>query len=701
MEKWTIHGTVGTNDFYFPNGKSRMKLPVSNDIYTFDIEVSSLFYLDGEFKSFDYNRPPEEYKDIEKVSVPYIWQFSVNDKVYYGREFMDFEKTLQDIYEESCYKIIYVHNLSYEMQFLCNIFIGKYEITNMVCRDVHKPISFEVPDLHVIFRCSYMLTNMSLESSAKKYTTLEKKTGDLDYNKARSPLTTLTPEELSYCEYDCLCVYEIVKYFKEKYGSVFKIPLTNTSIVRKSLKKKVSWFYMEKRWSNVPTPSMYIRLMACFSGGYTHANILNSFKILKNVHSVDIASSYPSVMVTEKYPVKPFIKCQVSQFTDNKRKYYSFIMLVHFENIKPKYYNHYMQISKLLNARGVVADNGRVVSCKSCDMWLTDVDFDIIIETYKLSYAIIELYKSKKDYLDLDLIKFILELYGNKTKLKLKAQTDDFIADIYQTSKAQINSLYGLSVSNVLNQSSDFINGNWIQQDLTPEFISEKLNDAKKSWSTLVDYMAGIYVTAYARRNLFMQIIKIDTDMIYSDTDSIKYIGDHIDVFIEYNQNLIKKYENVIKKYPDLTLNDFMPEDEKGNKRAIGAYEYEGKYDKFVTTGAKKYCYEKDSKLYITISGVNKKTGINRLSKIEDFLEDGLTFNYNQSGRLIHYYMDNQPYFTFTDVEGNKFTNKMHYGVVLQPTTYQMGITDNYIELLNMYEKERARRNGKQTKAIC
>ena len=214
--------------------------------------------------------------------------------------------------------------------------------------------------------------------------------------------------------------------------------------------------------------------------------------------------------------------------------------------------------------------------------------------------------------------------------------------------------------------------------------------------------MSGIFVTSFSRRNLFMMILKIDTDMIYSDTDSIKYMGDHEDIFTEYNEKLIYKYKDVIKRYPSLTLEDFMPEDEKGIKRPIGAYEYEGCYDKFVTCGAKKYCYEEDGELHITISGVNKKTGVSRLNgDIRTFLEDDLTFDYEQSGRLIHYYMDNQAKFTFTDIDGNRYTSDLHFGIVLQPTTYTMGVTDNYIELMNLYEKERARQNGKQTKAIC
>ena len=693
---------INTEDFFIPNKRSKMKLPVSNDIYTFDIEVSSLFYIDGEFKSFDYSLQPEFYKDIEKVSIPYIFLFGVNDQVFYGREFRDFEKVLLDIYEENCYKIIYVHNLAYEMQFLLNIFIGKYTIENMVCRDIHKPIQFEVPELNLIFRCSYMLTNMSLETSAKKYTDVEKRTGDLNYQLARSPRTKLSDVELGYCEFDIICLYKIILYFKEKYGSVFKIPLTNTSIVRLALKKKIDWWYMKTRWCNVPSPAMYIRLMSCFAGGYTHANILNAFIIFHDVDSQDEASAYPGVMTTELFPVKPFIKCNVDQYTEGRRKYLAFIMLVHLEDIKPLFYNHYIQVSKCINLRKPVIDNGRITKADSLDIWLTDVDFDIILKTYKLKYTILELYKAKKDFLDLKLIKFILELYGNKTKLKIKAKTDPQAAEIYQTSKAQINSCYGMAVSSVLNQSSSFDNGLWTRSELTKEFIEEKLTESQSSWSTLVDYMAGIYVTAYARQRLFMTLIKLDSDVIYCDTDSIKYVGDHQDIFDEFNKNLIKKYEAVIKRYPSLTMDDFMPEDENGVKRPIGAFEYEGRYQEFVTCGSKKYAFRQNGELHITVSGVNKVTGVERLhDNIETFLEDGLTFDYHQSGRLIHYYMDSQPHFKFTDIDGNIYESTYNYGIVLQPTTYTMGVTDNYIELMKLYEQERAVINGKQKTAIC
>lgn len=694
-----------TKDLYSPSVRARIQNNVSDDIYTLDIEVSSLFELDGELQSFDYKRMPEEYTEVEKVSVPYIWMFGINDQVYYGREFYELENVFKAIYEKNNVKIIYIFNLSYEMQFLLNIFVGKYDVTNMVCRDIRKPIQFEVPELNLIFRCAYMLTNMSLETAAMQYTDVEKRSGEkYNYSLARSPYTELSDYELEYCEYDIICLYKIILHFKKLYKHLYKIPLTSTSIVRKKLVKAVSYWYMKKQWSLVPPPDIYLKLMSCFSGGYTHANVLKAYKVYQKVSSQDIASSYPAVMVTEKFPCKEFLKVDPEQYTEKKRKFYAFMLYVRFEDVKPKYYNHYIQACKVIKPRKIVYDNGRIVSMKSGELWLTDVDLDIILETYKCKFTIIECYKAKKDYLDVDVIKFILSLYCGKTTLKQAAKSDDTIAEVYQMMKGNLNSLYGVSVSNILNSGSTFIDGKWKARDFTDSFVEQKLEDYKSSFSNLFYYAVGVWVTAYARRNLFMQIIKIDTDMIYSDTDSIKYVGKHQDIFDEYNQNMVEKYKNVIKKYPELTLDDFMPKDEKGIKRPIGWYEYEETYDDFCTAGAKKYAYNDDTGLHITISGVNKKTGISALNgSINNFLKNGLVFNYQQSGRLVHYYNDNQPEFTFIDYQGNKYTSHYQYGIVLQPTTYTLGgtkATDVYIELVKYFERNKCL-DVKQETELC
>jgi hypothetical protein len=52
-----------------------------------------------------------------------------------------------------------------------------------------------------------------------------------------------------------------------------------------------------------------------------------------------------------------------------------------------------------------------------------------------------------------------------------------------------------------------------------------------------------VFVTAYARANLYSAILNIGNDYLYSDTDSVKLINyeKHEFYFICYNNNVIKK----------------------------------------------------------------------------------------------------------------------------------------------------------------
>lgn len=417
--------------------KKRPACIYSNTIYTFDIEVSNLFYMDGKWTVFDDTRDKDYYTQVEKIGVPYIWQFGINDTVYYGRELYDSLKVFQQIANPFIRKIIYIHNLSYEFQFLLNL-LENYTITDMCCRDVHKPISFLVKELNIEFRCSYMLTNMSLAKSAAEFTDVKKLTGSLEYDKCvRTPLTKLTTQELLYAEYDVICLYKVVKYFKERYDNVLcKIPLTSTGEVRTAFRAAVDYYYIREMQNLVPDRQIYMILWACFSGGYTHSNVINTNRVIKNVTSKDIASSYPYSML-QKLPVRPFMRCFRSDFM--KDPDYAYIIYVKLYGVKSRYYTHYIQYSKCVHAKNVCTDNGRVVSVDYVEMWVTDIDFQIIQKNYSIHHYIIDkCYHAYKDYLDERVINFILSLYGNKTTLKGVKESEV----IYKRDKAMLNSLY-------------------------------------------------------------------------------------------------------------------------------------------------------------------------------------------------------------------------------------------------------------------
>ena len=93
-----------------------------DDIFTFDIETTSAWINEkGNVIKYKAGKSAEYWNNLEALALCYIWQFSVNDTVYYGRELRDFKKVLNDLPKDEII-YIWVHNLSFEFHFLLNIF---------------------------------------------------------------------------------------------------------------------------------------------------------------------------------------------------------------------------------------------------------------------------------------------------------------------------------------------------------------------------------------------------------------------------------------------------------------------------------------------------------------------------------------------------------------------------------------------------
>ena len=83
----------------------------------------------------------------------------------------------------------------------------------------------------------------------------------------------------------------------------------------------------------------------------------------------------------------------------------------------------------------------------------------------------------------------------------------------------------------------------------------------------------------------------------------------------------------------------------------------------------------------MTVSGIRKEAVTGLKDDINNF-KIGLKFDYKTAKKNTHYYTEQTP-FTFTDVDGNTFTCTDEYGIVLAPTTYTLGLSDDYEKLLN------------------
>lgn len=480
------------NIFGNPIGKRNK---VDNTIYTFDIETTSYLLLNGkQIPAIEYlNLTKEEQEQAEYHSCMYIWQFSINSDVYYGRTWDELKSFIVRLNFYNPYKkIIYVHNLAFEFEYLKDIF----QFKEIIARKKRKVMKAVMLDYNIEFRCSYLLSNCKLELLPKVFNLdIQKQVGYLDYDKIRHSKTKLLQKELKYCEYDCLVLYEYIKKELDEYKNINKIPLTSTGHVRRELKDKVlkDYTYTNKVKKAINTnPHIYNMLLDAYAGGYTHSNWIYTDKVLEDITSYDFTSSYPYVLVTHQFPSTEFRKCNIKNVAE-MCKNFAYLLKVKFYKIKSKYYNNFISYSKCSYVYNCNTDNGRIISADEIEITLTDVDFYFILESHTIEkYEITEAYYSVYDYLPKQFIDFTLEKYVNKTQYKgVKGKEVE-----YSKEKNKFNSLYrltGMSVTNTIKDEVVFDKGEWSEIPLkNDEIIAKLLEEKKKSF---LSFAYGVWVT--------------------------------------------------------------------------------------------------------------------------------------------------------------------------------------------------------------
>ena len=139
-------------------------------------------------------------------------------------------------------------------------------------------------------------------------------------------------------------------------------------------------------------------------------------------------------------------------------------------------------------------------------------------------------------------------------------------------------------------------------------------------------------------------------------------------------------------------------DDRNGKRHYIGLFEQDAKYDRFISQGAKRYAYEKDGHLGVTVSGVtklrNEKTGeffaVEELGRLENFAPG---MEWVKAGGTMAVYNDNDD-FMYTDAETGKQVH-ITKNVSIIPTTYKMTHEKDYqllldeIKLYGEYKSER------------
>lgn len=609
--------------------------------------------------------------EIEQ-SIMYIWMLQIETDTIIGRtwsEFLDLMKRIADALKDGEMLCLFVHNLSYEFQFLKGIYnFTNDEVFAIDSRKVLKCTMFGKIEL----RCSYLHSNMSLAEYTKKMDVEHKKLSgdDFDYRVKRYPWTELNPAEMDYCIHDVIGLVEAIKKEMEHDDdNLYTFPLTSTGYVRRDAKRAMKNVPHNFVKEQLPDFAIYTLCREAFRGGNTHANRYYSGNIIKGVKSADMSSAYPYAVCNCDFPVSPFFYYgdatleEVQHMINDRRK--ALLCRVAMSNVRlkdPFWGCPYLSRDKCRNIREGVYDNGRILTADYIETTITDIDLLIILDEYAFDDIVFtDVAHARYGKLPQPLIDETIKYYVAKTELKGVSGQEVY----YMKSKNKLNSIYGMMAQDPVKQSIDFINGEFIKRQDDPVEI---LADSNKR--AFLCYQWGVWVTAWVRYRLEYGIKAAGMGFVYCDTDSVKYVG-NID-WTAYNEQ---------RKQDSLESGSYA-KDPSGEVHYMGVYEDDGSYSEFATLGAKKYCYtyENGGKLYTTIAGVTKRKGGAELEKYGGITAFKPGFVFREAGGTESIYNDN-PEITQYDVDGR--TLDITSNIVIKDSTYTLGITAEYERLLN------------------
>lgn len=659
----------------------------------FDIETSSTYVND------------------KKVAFMYAWGFALNDETNYftGRTWDNFLQLLDEIKQELQLSftrriVIYVHNLGYEFQFMRKYF-NWYSVFSISDRKPIKAITVDGLE----FRDSYILSGYSLANTAKNLTDhkIKKLVGDLDYKKVRHYKTPLSETEREYIKNDVIIVLYYIQEQINIYGNITKIPLTNTGRVREFVKHNCLYSKGKSKYKSskgkyrnyrnlisnltISDEAEYNRLKWAFMGGFTHSNAIETDKVINNVHSIDFTSSYPSVMLAEQYPMGQGFVITETELKENGLQYYldNFCCLITttLYNVKNKFvYESYLSESKCKIRGNRQINNGRIFNADLLTTVITEQDWWIIEKVYNFDYVINELRVYPKGYLPKQIILSILELYKKKTELKgVEGQEAEYLL-----SKGMLNSVYGMTVTDIVKDEITYTNEN--ERGIKEVDTLTEIDKYNLKKSRFLFYPWGVRVTAYARKNLWIGIFAMQADYIYSDTDSIKFINyDKHTEFIDLYNKIVEEKQRITLQYYNIDTNLLYPKTIKGKTKIPGVWDYEGKYSRFKTLGAKRYLVEQDEKLTLTCAGLSKQNGISYLleqakgdnTQVFKMFNDEMTIPPENTGKNTHTYIDSEQEFNIKDYRGVEAHVITKSGIHLEETGFTLSISKNYFKFLD------------------
>lgn len=666
---------------------------------------SKTFYYDT-IATFDTETTTYRDGDDDKGFM-YIWGFYIHGLICvgnYGHELGEFVKRLHETFKlDKFHKfLIWVHNYPFDFAFTHQFIsraLGFYP--EIFATSSRRVIKANWKGLE--FRCSYKLTNMSLEKFCKFELgcTKRKFSGDLDYSAMRTPANfNYNNTEWSYFLGDLICLADAMENkIKNDDLNLLTLPLTSTGYIRDYLRLECFKDYSYKRWfwKLGMTELVYSMCKLALRGGDTHENrfyqnILIDEEYIEQVagylfeylsRSRDYKSSYPyAICCFDGFPISQFVPYGELDSVDEFMKLMDrrcCLFFVEFEHIIIKPYNPKtcISVSKILHKEKIdIVDNGRLVEGHGIKLACNEIDFLDILDNYDFDgFEITNLHVAKKGRLPKVFTDAVFKLFEEKCKLELIKESDLEYEYLYAKFKNKLNACFGAMLTDICQPetSFDFEKLEWME---TPVDIQEHLNKYFKNYNSFLYYPVGLYITSFCRHRLY-QLIDCCEHPEYWDTDSCKGFG--------WDEEKVNKLNNdTIENLKEL---DYVV-DIDGRKFYLGFAELDdhGGYKRFKGMGAKKYAFEDlDGNLHITIAGVNKKKGAIELAQKGglDVFKDNFTFI--EAGSICAKYEDAPIHLVTVDGE----TFEVASNVALVPTTYTLSRPDDYLKRANFTIYER------------
>ena len=473
--------------------------------------------------------------------------------------------------------IVYVHNLSYDIQYLKDWLIAIYPDFKILAVAAHKFITFSCGPFE--FRCSYKLSNRGLAKwGADLGIEHQKKSGLIDYHKRRYQDQPLTYEDWLYMLYDIWALRDCVKKQLNIYADdLAHVPLTSTGYVRRDARNRYRQdlkanrkFFLNSRMD----VDVYKALSGAMAGGISHGNrlfedvtvtcdeiyykdphALPRDETIDGIDHYDYRSEYPSEEAASDeiygYPQDKFALWYKYRGAGHPIATWEMIDRLSIDNcvlvevlisdmeIKPGISLPYAQYYKFFEGRcpdfgHTILDNGRILKMEgTARIYGTEWDLKWYRKQYNFKYLIKTIWISPRGPIPTYLRDTIDEFFLKKTVLKDRVKhLEDIGAAEWEIINAKIdlmksknglNGIYGMCATDPVRPEITMdVNGEWTIPLKDDALIEEKLSDYYKSFNNFMIYAYGVYTTALARNELMEAAEAIGWKYIlYCDTDSL------------------------------------------------------------------------------------------------------------------------------------------------------------------------------------